>query len=121
MGPMALQTVGACHPETEMPEQPARLLFVRQSDRDIKMRGLEVLVDGEMVTDLQYGKTYQATVTPGPHEVKVTNSLYTQKLDVELKPGETIRFETGNIATGLTGVMMSTIGIGPYKVFLRRI
>ena len=98
----------------------ATLVVRRDADRDIKMRGLEVFVDGELVSDLHFGQEKQMTLPEGEHEVKVTNSLYSKKLTVDLRPNETVELQAGNIATGLGAMMMVTLGIGPYKVFLKR-
>jgi len=92
----------------------------RDSPKDIKMRGLEVYVDGEFAVDLQYGKEQEFTLPEGEHEVKVTNSLYTKRMTVDLRSNEKVELQTGNVATGLSGLMLVTFGIGPYKVFLKR-
>ncbi len=98
----------------------ASVLVRRDSPNDIKMRGLELFVDGELVADRQYGREKELTLPEGEHEVKVTNSLYTKKLTVDLQPNQKIELQAGNVATGLSGLMLVTFGIGPYKVFLKR-
>lgn len=85
------------------------------------MRGLEIYVDDQFVFDLQYSKTFTLHVEPGEHTVKVTNRLYTKKMDLVLSAGETIRLDVGNVVRGLGVLMMSSLGVGPYKVFMRRV
>ncbi len=95
-------------------------MIVRNSEKDIKIRGLEIHVDGEFVLDLQYGNQREIPLTAGEHELKVTNTLYSKKETFEIGEGQTVRFETGNVVTGFGAVLFTAVGMGPYKVFLRR-
>src|SRR5580693_4610360 len=100
-------------------EGKAAIVIKRDSDDDIKMRSLDVFVDGEFTVDLHFPSEYQAEVDPGDHSVKVTNHLYSRTLEFTLKAGETVTVEAGNYVTGPGTIMMSVLGMGPYKVFLR--
>ena len=98
----------------------AEIVIHRDSDRDIKMRGLEIYIDNEFRHDLAFSKTYSEKVLPGIHQVKISNHLYRKVLDLDLLPGETVHLTAGNSFTLIGGLMLSSIGIGPYKVFLQR-
>jgi hypothetical protein len=96
------------------------LRLSRVSDRDIKMRGLQILVDGEHLTDLSYGRTQEFPLAPGEHTLVATNTVSTQRDTFQVQPGRTVAYETANVLTGVGGVMMSILGIGPYRVELKR-
>lgn len=99
---------------------PATLAFVRRSERDIKIRGLEIIVDNRFVKDLAFDADFEMEVAPGEHWVMVTNSLYSKNIQVILAAGERAQFDVGNYVTGLGGMMFVTIGMGPYRVFIDR-
>jgi len=99
----------------------AAIVVKRDAEKDIKMRSLDVYVDDQFSVDLTYPGEYRAEVDPGDHSVKVSNRLYSRSLRVPLKAGETVTVEAGNYVTGVGTVMMSVLGMGPYKVFLREV
>jgi hypothetical protein len=96
----------------------AEIVISRDDERDIKMRGLEIYIDDLFVYDLGYERTYRAKLKPGAHTVKVSNHLYKKKIDLDLKPGDTVNLNAGNRFTLLGGLMVAILGMGPYKVFL---
>lgn len=102
-------------------KQKANIRVMRKSDRDIKMRGLEVLLDGEHLTDIAFGTEGLYEIEAGQHTLVVTNTVSSRKEDFTVSPGGTVVFEALNVVTGLGAVMISALGIGPYKVELRRI
>jgi hypothetical protein len=99
----------------------AKLRISRTSDRDIKMRGLEVLLDDQHLTDLSYGKQAEFEIEPGEHTITITNTVYTKKDRFTIGAGRTAAYEIANIVTGLGSVMISAFGIGPYRVELRKL
>lgn len=103
------------------PSNSGTLHIERNSDLDIKMRGLDILVDGELVGNVDYGKTLNVRLAPGEHRIKITNTLYSKQEDFDLAAGETVSFEVANVISGMSGFMFAAVGFGPYKVSLRRI
>ncbi len=95
--------------------------ITRDSSEDIKMRGLEVFVDDTFADDLYFGNTYSTCLEPGEHVIKVTNRLYTRRLSINLKDGQEANLQVGNYFGALGGFMMSVIGFGHYKVFVKQI
>ncbi|HWD37869.1 MAG TPA: hypothetical protein VG944_03415 [Fimbriimonas sp.] len=97
------------------------LVVERTSDDDIKIRDLYVKVDDFSEGNVEYGDRLELPLQPGKHQLKITNRLFTQSADFDLKPGETVRFEATNVL--LKGVflpLMIVSGTGMYKVRLRR-
>ncbi len=98
--------------------EKAHVIITRDSERDIKMRGLEVFVDDTFLADLAFGDSCSHDVTPGEITVKVTNRLYTKRLTITLAAGETYHVQAGNYFGSVGGIMMAVFGFGPYKVFV---
>ena len=103
------------------PTDMARIILTRDSDDDIKMRGLEVFVDDEFIKDISFGSFASTDVAPGEHIVKVTNRLYTKRLAISAKSGDQIKVQVGNYFDKAGVLMMSIFGIGHYKVFLNQV
>lgn len=103
-----------------MESKVARVSVSRTSSKDIKIRGLEVLIDGKAVADLKFGDTFEHEVSPGKHTLKVNNTLYNKSIDFDVQAGQTAKFNAGNFVSGLGGVAFLVVGMGPYKVFLEK-
>lgn len=86
----------------------------------MKIRRLQVLLDGEHWADIEFGQTISRVVDPGPHVLKVTNSVYSKQIEFTAGPTGAVRFIAGNIMGGLTSMMMSTLGFVHYRVFLEK-
>jgi len=105
------------------PTEPAKstLRVARTSERDIKMRGLEVLLDGKHLADLQFGKERVFEIEPGEHVLKITNTVYSKEDAFTVPAGREASYEVANVVTGIGAAMMSVFGIGPYRVDLRKL
>jgi len=87
------------------PAEPARITICRQSPQDAGYREIFVSIDGERVAILEYGDTYTAEITPGPHRLRAHNTLFWKTHQIVLRPGEHSRFtainRTGTLSFGL--------------------
>ncbi|HZH98816.1 MAG TPA: hypothetical protein VEX38_07575 [Fimbriimonadaceae bacterium] len=83
----------------------------------MKVRSLDVFLDGHFWIDLPYGRSVRQTVSPGTHRIKVSNRLYTKELLADIGPGETKRLQVGNIL-GRLGMVLIGIGLPFYSVFI---
>jgi hypothetical protein len=101
--------------------QPASVTIVRKSDQDFKQRQLIVWLDGERLGDLMYGDAFTRDVHPGPHKLRVSNTLVWKTVEFEVKPGEQVRWEAINRPGRVTYPMLVFIGVGPLYVTLRRV
>lgn len=93
----------------------------RTSDHDIKIRDLYVSVDGSPEENLAYGKSLERQLDQGEHVLTVTNRLYTKEARFDLQDGQTIEFEAANRASGCGAILFMVVGMGPYRVELRRV
>jgi hypothetical protein len=99
----------------------ARVVVSRDSERDIKMRSLNVFLDGESWLDLKFGTDAETAISPGHHVLKVTNTVFSSKCEFDVSAGETVRFSAGNITRGLGAIMFVVFGMGIYSTFLHRL
>jgi hypothetical protein len=105
-------------PATE--NKTAEVVIARNSDKDIKFRGLEVFVDGQFARDLSFNDSFSVDLPEGAHTILVSNHLYKKSVQLDLKQGDRVELVAGNNFTLIGGLMVSVFGIGPYRVFLQR-
>jgi hypothetical protein len=76
----------------------ARLTVRRQSRLDIGIRDIYVSLDGERLAMLEPGQEVSREVVPGPHRLRVHNTLFWKTFDFTLKVGEHASFMAANRA-----------------------
>jgi hypothetical protein len=101
--------------------QPASVTIVRRSQEDFKQRQLVVWLDGEKLGDLMFGDAFTRDVHPGPHKLRVSNTLVWKTVEFDVKPGEQVRFEAINRPGRVTYPMLVMLGVGPLYVTVRRV
>ena len=101
--------------------QPASVTIARNSDEDFKQRQLVVWLDGERLGDLMFGQTFKRDVLPGPHKLRVSNTLVWKTVQFDVKPSEQVLFQAINRPGRITFPMLVLIGVGPLYVTLRRV
>lgn len=100
--------------------QPSSVTIARTHATDVGLRQLVISLDGERLGDLLFGQSMQRDVEPGPHRLRVSNTLVWKTLEFAVKPGEQVRFEAINRAGKLTYPMMVILGVGPLYVTVKR-
>ena len=100
---------------------PASVTITRTHKDDFKQRQLVVWLDGERLGDLMFGESVSRDVQPGPHKLRVSNTLVWKTVSFEVKPGEQVRFEAINRPGRVTYPMLVILGVGPLYVTLRRV
>ena len=95
------------------------LFLQRRSDRDIKIRGLEILVDGDDYFNLNYGQEKQVSLAEGEHEFKASNGLFSVRQFFVIESGKTVSFDVSNVASGFAKFVFMLIGMGPYRVVVK--
>ena len=121
LDPARTQTEDVKYWERVFEMQPASVTIVRRSDEDFKQRQLVVWLDGEKLGDLMFGDTFSRDVQPGPHKLRVSNTLVWKTREFEVKPGEQVRFEAINRPGRFTFPMLVILGVGALYVTLRRV
>ena len=107
-------------PNSDPDSASTSITVARVSPRDVQQRQLIVSIDGQKVATLMFGDTVTRSVPPGPHRLRVHNTLVWKTIDVDLAPGEHAGFAAVNRATWGTYAMLSLLGAGPLYVELFR-
>jgi hypothetical protein len=103
-----------------MTSPPTRLTIRRQSPEDIQQREIFIALDGAEFAILRYGDSVTRDVAPGAHELRVHNTLFRQRRQLQLSPGEHLRFRVVNRPGWGTYAMMSVLGAGPVYLSVER-
>jgi hypothetical protein len=100
--------------------EPARVTVARQSPADVRQRQMVVSIDGRPWATLMYGQSVTRELPPGPHRLRVHNTLVWKTADLVLAPGEHARFTIVNRAGWGTYWLLAMLGSGPLFVTLIR-
>lgn len=95
----------------------ARLLVTRDRDEDVQKRQVFVSLDGTSIGDLLFGERLTRELTPGPHTLRVHNTLFWKTIEFEAAPGEEVHFSTLNYAG--RGFLNLALILGVAPLFLR--
>jgi len=105
---------------TESGHLPASVTTTRTSEKDVKTRQLLVWIDGKKAGTLLWGDSLKCELEPGPHVLRVSNTLVWKTVNFTLAPGEQAYFEAIN-RNGPGSIMMTMFfGAGPLYVTLTR-
>lgn len=101
--------------------RPASVTITRAHADDFGQRQLVITLDGERLCDLLFGESISRDVSPGPHTLRVSNTLVWKTVTFDVKPAEQVRFEAINRAGKLTYPMLVILGAGPLYVTVKRV
>ena len=99
----------------------ATLVVRRDSDEDIKMRNLEVHIDGKWCADVDYGRAFETEIEPGEHTVMVTNKMKRAEATFVAREGETVVFQGVNVLSKGLSALIGAFGVVAYHPVLRRV
>jgi hypothetical protein len=89
----------------------ARVTVHRQSKQDLGIRQIYVSIDDERIGVLEAGQEVSREIPPGPHRLRVNNTLFWKKIDFTVAVGEHASFVVINRAGfGTYGVLAFMIG-----------
>lgn len=101
--------------------RPSSLTVIRAHKSDFQQRQVIVYVDDEKMGELMFGDAMSRDIAPGPHRLRVSNTLVWKTVSFDVKPGEQVRFEVINRPGKLTYPMLLIIGAGPLYLTVRRV
>jgi hypothetical protein len=101
--------------------KPATVTVTRADLSDFKQRQLVISLDGQRWGEILFGEFLTREISPGPHRLRVSNTLVWKTVSFDVKPGEDVRFEAINRPGRLTYPMMVVMGVGPLYVTIRRV
>jgi hypothetical protein len=99
---------------------PASVTVTRTSQDDFQSRQLVVHLDGSYVGTLLWGDSATWELAPGPHRLRVHNTLVWKTVDFVVAPGEQVFFEVVNRSGFGTLFMTIFFGVGPLYVTVQR-
>ena len=99
---------------------PATVTITRTSQDDFKSRQLIVWVDGTRVATLLWGDSITHELQPGPHRLRVSNTLYWKTIDFTVHVGEQVFFEAISHMGPGSIFFVVLLGVGPLYLTLRR-
>lgn len=98
----------------------AQLTVTRNSARDFQDRQVYLYVDGELWGKVKYGRPLSRDIPPGRHKVRAFNTLFSDTIEIDARPGEHVRLKCTN-SLGRGGWMMMVIWqIAALRVRLER-
>src|SRR5258708_30539804 len=97
----------------------AQITIRRTSPNDIQLRQIIVKLDSKPVAELMYGGTVTIPVTPGRHRLRVDNTWNWKTLDLDVAPGEHLKFLPITRAGRFTWLLVGTLGPGPMYVSIQ--
>ena len=101
----------------QVPE--AQITIRRTSPDDIQLRQVIVKLDGKVVAELMFGDTITIPVTPGRHRLRIDNTWNWKTLDLDVAPGDHLKFLTINRPGRFTWFLVGTLGAGPMYVSIQ--
>ena len=107
-------------PVAEATADPGQIVVSRNDDRGIKIRGLEILIDGEFVSNLTFGQSYGAAIPAGSHKLTATNRLFSRHIDFDIAPGQELRFTATCVPLHGIWILVALMGTVAYRVSLRQ-
>lgn len=84
-------------------------------------RPIQVFVDDEEWARLKYEGAVTREVAPGRHRVRVFNSLFSRAVEVDVQPGEHVRFTCGNGFPRVGYLLMFIFQVTYLQVRLERV
>jgi hypothetical protein len=98
------------------PPPNAQITIRRTSPEDVQLRQIVVKLDGQRVAELMYGNSATIPVPPGRHKLRVDNTWNWKTLDLDLAPGDQLKFQTVSRVGRFTWFLVGTLGAGPMYV-----
>lgn len=97
------------------------LRLERKSPKDIKIRGLEILIDEKIHFNLNYGQERDVDLEPGDHVFKASNGLFSVTTPFVVSVDTVVRYDASNFAGTVAKFIFLLIGMGPYRVVVTRL
>jgi hypothetical protein len=99
---------------------PSAVTITRTSNADFQSRQLIVWIDGARVATLLWGDSVTCELSPGPHRLRVSNTLVWKNVQFSLGPGEQAFFEVINRLGFGSIFLIPLFGLGPLYVSVNR-
>ncbi len=99
---------------------PSTVTITRTSEQDFKSRQMIVWLDGVRVATLLWGDSITCDLQPGPHRVRVSNTLFWKSAEFTVRAGEQVFFDAISHMGPGSIFLVLVLGVGPLYVTLKR-
>ena len=103
-----------------VPDAPARLSISRNLPSDVQQRQIFIALDGKSFATLTFGQSKASEIAPGPHQLKIHNTLVWKRLAFDARPGETVTFDVANRPGKWLLGALALLGVGPLFLTVER-
>jgi len=101
-----------------MDSRPARITITRRHPDDVRQRQIVASIDGAPLGTLLYGDTVTRDITPGRRRLRVHNTLFWTTRELNLAPGDHVRFTVVNRAGFGSFSLLGLFGAAPLYLSL---
>lgn len=98
----------------------ARVTVTRTDERDARQRQVFARIDKGETSTLVWGDAVTLDVAPGPHVLKVNNTLVWKSLEFTAASGEHVEFQLVNAPGKLTLGFLVLLGVAPLYLTIER-
>jgi len=102
-------------------DAPARLVVARTLPTDAAQRQVYVLLDDERIATLLFGERVERDIAPGPHRLRLNNTLVRKTIDFDVSPGEVAEFRFANRPGRLALPFLAVMGVAPLYLTVERV
>jgi hypothetical protein len=99
---------------------PTSVTITRTAESDFKSRQLNVWIDSRRVATLLWGDSISCELQPGPHQLRISNTLVWKTIDFVIAPGEQVFFEAINRMGPGSIFFVVLFGVGPLYLTVKR-
>jgi hypothetical protein len=98
----------------------ARVTLRRDHADDVQHRQVYARIDSGETLQMRFGDTVAIDTEPGPHVLKVNNTLYWKTCRFSLEPGEQAEFVLVNRVSRFGFGALALLGVGPLRLTIER-
>jgi hypothetical protein len=99
----------------------AHLIVARTLPTDVGQRQVYVVLDDEPIATLMFEQLVTRDITPGPHRLRLNNTLVWKTIDFEATSGETVEFHFANRAGRFVLPFLAVMGVAPLYLTVERV
>jgi hypothetical protein len=100
---------------------PARLVVARVLPIDVAQRQVYVSLDDERIATLLFGERVERDIAPGPHRLRLNNTLVWKTVAFDAQPGETVEFHFANRSGRFALPFLAVMGVAPLYLTVERV
>jgi hypothetical protein len=100
---------------------PAQLIVARTLEKDVGHRQVYVELDGQRIATLLVGERVTRDLAPGPHRLKLDNTLVTKTFQFDAVPGRPVEYRFANRAGRFVLPFLAVMGVAPLFLSVERV